>query len=175
MDFYILALPRSGSHMLASALDSHPDICCAGEIWRSKPLYDWLGSAAGRICGAIATFGPGGFELPSTAKIICLTRNTPDRVKSYKNRDGLHWMEPTVLPAKEVVLDEATLAAREQYAKDLLLFAEKSQRIVLDYDEITGGKDIREIPEAIGRQLCDFLGVEYHAMTPRFYKPKRVA
>lgn len=51
-DFYIVTAPVSGSHMLASALDSHPDIQCRGE-YGFKDYADDLGAVSKRVKGCI--------------------------------------------------------------------------------------------------------------------------
>jgi hypothetical protein len=173
MDFYILTFPRTGSHMLASALDSHPDINCVGEVWRDKPLYDWLGSG-GKVNGGIIQPSQAR-SLPESTKMICLTRNPQDIAISYlSKKKTLHAMGPSLLPATE--LPSCDLVG-EQESRQLFLreSAKRYPHIVVDYNEITNGQDIREIPESIGRHICKFLNVEYHIMTPKFYKPQRVA
>lgn len=67
--FVIRSLPRCGTHMLKSALDSHPEICCRGEIlnpnktqhdlagWTVERIYqEYTGPAAGFVAHA---FPPG--------------------------------------------------------------------------------------------------------------------
>ena len=84
LDFIILTVPRSGSHMLASALDSHPDICCIGEVGK-RPLYDWLGTSGGEIKGGIVDV-PCRWQITPEHKVICLTRDPAEIARSKHSR-----------------------------------------------------------------------------------------
>ncbi|HUU25050.1 MAG TPA: hypothetical protein VMW68_05735 [Methyloceanibacter sp.] len=43
--------------------------------------------------------------------------------------------------------------------------AGNARTISIDYDEITGGDDIRVLPNAVARRLCEFLTVPIHPMS----------
>ena len=44
-------------------------------------------------------------------------------------------------------------------------------RLIINYDEMTKGQDIREIPYKEAHALCAFLGADYFPLKPLFYKP----
>ncbi len=108
--------------------------------------------------------------------MICLTRTWQGRLTCQQAQLGApHAMKPVTLPLLSPVEDTELQAELQDQCASLLEVVERFPHILLDYDEITGGRDIREIPEVIGRSICEFLGVEYHVMTTKFYKPQRVA
>jgi len=169
MDFYIMSMPRSGSHMLASALDGHSCISCQGEH-----QYPWLGIQKGKIVHGALT-GPK-HRVSVQHKIICLTRDSRDCVCSLQRRASgqLHFLEPTEI--KEVgIVDEADVQYFDSMKEYMLDLFKAHERLVLDYSEITDNKDCREIPESIGKRICDFLGVVYEPLKPKFYKPRIAA
>lgn len=175
MDFYILTIPRSGSHMLASALDSHPEISCRGEF-EKETMYPWLGSADKRVNGQIISpyrlFGGVG----SQTKMICLTRDYHDIAESScKACNPLHHFEPAVVKRQSVQISPEVYTRYQNAQADLLKAVKRFPHIVVDYNEITNGEDTRLIPERTGRLLCDFLCVTYSVMSPRVYKPKVAA
>ena len=97
MKFCILTRPRSGSHMLASALDSHPEICCHGEYGMDKyPLV--LGKHPAEVQGWIVQeplMDKLGVDLDQFDKVIVLIRDLERRVE-YR---GVHFQEPTTVVA----------------------------------------------------------------------------
>lgn len=73
-NFLILTAQRSGSHMLGSALNSHPNISCGGELGRSD---DVIKPSEGEVKGAILMYRHWDlFEVEFTArKVIHLVRD----------------------------------------------------------------------------------------------------
>lgn len=86
-DFYIVTDPHSGSHMLASALDSHPEIQCKGEVgWRD--YSDTLGVNKGKVLGGIThskayNFTRENIKLSDVSKVIVLLRGVSDRLLDF--------------------------------------------------------------------------------------------
>jgi hypothetical protein len=132
--------------MLASALDYHPDIQCHGEI--DTPRYGWLGSVSGRVEGWIThlkafNLGRPKRNIADADKVIVLVRDLSKRPE-YDGEDN-------------DLLSLTNLAGRVDH-------------MIVDYEMITGGENIEEIPEPIARELCEFLGVDYHPLVPAFHK-----
>ena len=167
-DFVILALGRSGSHMLASALDSHPDIQCAAEIYAPNQRYPWLGIKKKKIRGTTVT--PLQIaRVGAVSKAIVLTRNWRDRVKSTTMNEN-HALSPCTA---KILDEDLSYLEQEQLEKDALLeqVAKRLECIRYSYEGMTENKDIRQIPENMGKEICEFLGVEYQPLIPAFYKP----
>lgn len=170
-DFYILFLVRSGSHMLASALDSHPEIQCKAEAWRPEPKYPWLGAVEKRVSGT--TMLPHKIPDNPPNKAIVLTRRWQDRVQSVAK--PLHHMEPASIEVRGMSVQELMEQEEDALMRDagLMEAASRFDCLFVDYDEMTNNEDCRELPEPIGRRICDFLGVGYAPLRPAFYKPSR--
>src|SRR5574343_1331919 len=172
-DFIILTLPRSGSHMLASALDSHPQISCEGEIWRADKRYPFLGAVRKQVHGGILMYGVKHYVDLLGKKIICLLRDHDERLRSLQNTGILHFLETTVVDKKSDM--EIEHVVKEQAANrnsELLRFATDNGALVLHYEDITEGKDVREISASIVAEICEFLGVNMAPMKTLFFKPK---
>lgn len=172
-DFIILTLPRSGSHMLASALNSHPDICCLGELFRKPPLYDWLGTGNG-ITGGIVW--PDNFNQVKTKKVIGLIRNPRDMAYSAVRKIGNDecYVDHALLPCSALSRDpgqkriDSMLRRSQALAK---LLDKLPDALILTYEMITNNMDIRIVPVEISTRICSFLGVPPYLLQPRTYKP----
>jgi len=153
--------------MLASALDSHPDIQCRGEKGQRHDYQDWLGTKPGEVSGCITHFNAYKFTRENTKitdvdKVIVLLRDISKR-KGYKGKS--HYCEPaTAQHVKGVRYDYVS-------PLPLLNLSRHSDRLVLHYELLTNNEDMREIPEKFAREICEFLGVDYHPLKPAFYKP----
>lgn len=174
MMFYILTKPRSGSHMLASALDSHPDIQCHGEAVYMPRMESakWLGKNPGRVEGWIAQydmFGPKSvprLNINTPDKIIILTRDHTRRIPHKVTH--AHY----VIPSIEQYEPDCSYAPVDY--SPLFELAKHKPTLVLSYDDMTGNKDIRKLPQEYSDMVCDFLEVERAELTTRFYKPRVV-
>lgn len=173
-DFYIFTLPRSGSYMMASALDSHPNINCGGELFRKGvPLYGWLGSGNGIKGGIVNLINK---QLIKNQKIIVLTRNPQDAIKSLDTQldNGKYHAESNNVsrvrsPGKRS--EKMYLNRVKEFEKEC---SKISNKLIVSYEEITNDESIDVIPEDIGKKICDFLKVDYRPLKPAFKKPKCV-
>lgn len=169
-DFVILTLPRSGSHMLASALDGHSQIQCFAEAWREKPRYEWLGGIKKSVVGTTVFPRYAQEIVPTSGKAIVLTRRPEDRASTEQKIETL---VPLTVDSRDIgTLDCIDVFERE--ADALLKTAKDFTCLYLDYSDLTEDKDCREIPEWYARQICEFLGVNYEPLRPKFYKPQRI-
>lgn len=170
-DFAILSLPGAGSHMLASALDSHPQISCSGETGLN---YSWLGTA-GEISGHIIR--PHQTEqVPVTTKLIVLLRDPKGAMLSRAARVGrYHYLEPITISNPDVSYAESYLQHYREMDEEIKDIAQQYPHIVISYESITGNDDIREIPERQAKCICAFLGVRYQPLKPKTHKPKLCA
>ena len=91
-DFYIVTKPHSGSHMLASAINSHPDVSCGGEygfVDRRAPYGE------GQVVGCITHMkafnsARGSVSLDDVDKVIVLVRhNGNDLMEFTRDKDRL--------------------------------------------------------------------------------------
>lgn len=171
MKFCILTRPRSGSHMLASALDSHPDIQCKGEPYHPD-RYPWLGEKPADIQGEIIHCKyviKGYINLDDYDKIIVLLRDLSKR-KMYKDEGKVrHFTEPTTVER----IDGHPIQPRHT-VQDLMACVGDRDHTVINYEDLLNyrDRDIRVLPSGYGRHLCGFLGVEYQPLKTSFYKPE---
>lgn len=166
-DFIILTLPRSGSFMLASAMDSHPEIQCTAEAWCSKP--HGLGVVDKRLKGT-TVFPRYMDQIIGKPKVVVLLRDSKNRFPRY---DYDHFEAPTTRARVDVskdTMDEFVQEA-DYEALQLSRIASGFDSLSVSYEEITGDKDCREIPEKIARRLCDFLCISHRPLVTKFYKP----
>lgn len=164
MKFCILTYPRTGSHMLASALDSHPDIQCKGEVGMEK-YPELMGAHEARVQGCIVqNFQLKQVDVRAFDKIIVLLRDTSVRTE-YR---GVHFLEPTTVNRS---IRDASMEKPVVDHYPILAAAMLRENLILSYEKITGNCDIREIPDPFMRQICSFLGVDPHPLRPIFYKP----
>ena len=154
-NFLIVGLPRSGTHMLATALDSHPDIQCRCED--GQPLY---GDVTGRVFTRLT-------NLPPAEKYIVITRPWEERMQSWSTNGTEHLHEKRFANYLRGRTDSLPRCDHK-----LIQFAMVNHAYRVSYSDLTDGADTRQLPSGICGELCDFLGVDYHPMTPRTYKPK---
>lgn len=165
-DFHILFLPRSGSHMLVDALNSHPEIDCT----HSDQGHHGKGNLKGHAQCVVDK---------NIKKAIILTRNSKDRTDSFftdiANVAGTnHVYKPGVVIHRNRP-EKAQNRYKSQSIKNEDFFeraVKVEQHLVVDYYDLTENKDIREIPEKWSHAICDFLGVEKRMLTTRLHKPK---
>lgn len=164
-DFHLLFLPRSGSHMLVNALNSHPDLDCS----HSDQGHRGKGPVKGHAQCVIDS---------SIKKAIVLTRNSKDRVDSMftdmaqRIGDNHTKEELTVKRLRPEKAENRYVSKEAKYQIWLKDAAEVENTLFVAYEDITGNQSITEIPEDIGRQICAFLGVEYQTLTTEYKKPK---
>ena len=166
MLYQIVTLPRSGAHMLATAINSHPDLSCYGELHgHNGELYQRNGD--GGIAHVMGT-------VPEADKYIALVRDAADRELSWMRTTSSHFFAPLTID-HEISNKNRTLPNAQKNQKLLAEFIENNECLVLHYNDITGNTDIREIPEKYGQQICKYLGVEYQPLVPVTYKIKILA
>lgn len=184
LDFLILATQRSGSHMLASALNSHPDISCQGEIARKDEVIE---ASEGNVTGAILmynnwrAFGRR-FE---AGKIIHLVRdakstswsrlaNSIDK-KLEKQDHRAHFREKVErsfeINAKRAREVEAAISAEVNRMRAKLKET-GIRRMEVKYEELTcGGLSVSRIDPIVSRCLTSFLGVDPAELSTDLVKP----
>ena len=125
--------------MLVSALNSHPDISCEHRDEDIQPTH-------GKVRGRAMKFLQTG---QNREKVIYLTRNKEDRLKSLKAM-GLNEnnTEHKVTVQRESLVDY----------------------IELSYEDLTDNQNISQIPEQYANQICDYLGVERHPLITDYVK-----
>lgn len=131
-DVLLLSLPRSGTHLVRSLIDSHPETSCAfgasadvGVFHYPGIKWDWL----------------------TNKKVILLTRdyfNGAISDLSTNRASGIY-----TLPVESVRM---AVEKRRRYTELLKPYAD----LVVSYEEMTGGA---EIGSWDCDELCDLLGV----------------
>ncbi|MBT8448826.1 MAG: hypothetical protein KJO69_04005 [Gammaproteobacteria bacterium] len=162
-DFHVIFLPRSGSHMLVNALNHHPEIDCSHSDQGHSGYGDLKGHAQCTVEGV--------------KKALILTRNADDRVKSFftslaKDTGDNHSTVP--VEVERMDYHKAKGRFKSQRIKgDKFLERVKGipERLEIPYEEITGDRDIREIPEEWSYRICDFLGVKRMVLKTDLHKP----
>lgn len=163
-DFHILFLPRSGSHMLVSALNSHPDIDCTHS--------DQGHHGRGFIKGHAHTVPE-----HASGKVIVLVRNSVDRMKSFYTtmpdqiKDN-HTYEPLTVQRKDIhKIDRQIEKAIAKTDKWLERCKELHDVLYVSYEDLTGGKDVRVIEQKWTNLICDHIGVLRLPLTTKLHKP----
>ena len=159
MDFFVLFLPRSGSHMLVDALNSHPEIDCTHVD----------GGAGGK--GGMK--GHAQCNTTNVTKAIVLIRNGRDRaLSSYTSLvPENHVYQPTTV--RRTFCPEAVIRKQEEKTRRWLQDVRKlDNRLEIHYEDLTGNRDIREIPQGYSHKICDFLGIERRILKTKLYKPR---
>lgn len=128
--------------MLVSALNSHPNISCQHQDNDVK-VSD--GKVKGNAVKFLVKNEPG--------KIIYLKRNINDRVKSLEK------MGRPSFTSKQY-----------RHMQRHTIFLKGRKHIELSYEELTGNRNISQIPEKYANQICDYLEVKRHPLITSYDK-----
>lgn len=175
----IMAQQRSGTHMLGSAVGSHPDVKYTGELFCRR-----VPQSEERMWQLIDQVHCGGFavvcldvkynqislpveRLLENIPVIHLIRRDLDRLYYSGELHDLYNCDPEAKAAGVQPLFEIE---EERYRS----IAEAQQRWIrryghleslrVYYEDLTGNREIEQIPEAAGMLICDTLGVGYHPL-----------
>jgi len=179
-DFCILAKGRSGTHMLASALNSHPQIACEGELWKNtiKSVKE-----QSQVRGVIIMYNVRrqitAFEI---GRVIHMVRNPEANATSFVRQQRR-------LNARRAGLSEETInqkfgrafrleaSALERKAAEIAMESDRIRRwlrnrrpivrsVEASYDELTrDGREITNISETLAAPICRFLGVDVRMLS----------
>ena len=176
--FAILSLPRSGSHMLASALDSHPAIRCTGEYGMTEKFPIGLMPGAVEGCIVQSYHIDRGIAPPwlHDAKIILLNRAFIDIARSqYLNdehgRTATQFLSPSDSPGVQHKVPDKRLGYLRDQRTILLNYVQDREHLAVSYKSLCGGGDARVIRREVAHLICDFLDVTYHPLRPATHKP----
>lgn len=175
LDYIILCHQRSGSHLLCTLLNSHPDIACLGESSEKMPE---LTLSEGKVVGKIIMYNRAGrIKRFTGVKIIHLIRDPLTTARS-------HWVNCTrkFLPhtkqdvTYQIELDSKEIEKRargiDRVQKQFRNKIQGLPHIEISYEAMTGGKSVSEINESLERYILSFLGVPYHKLYTELKKPK---
>jgi len=174
-NYIILCSQRSGSHFLATLLNSHPDIACYGE---SGEKMTELVNATGRVKGYILMYNRvKDFSLLDNIKIIHLVRNSYDTARSRwvnsQKKFPSHLTEDVEFSVKIHVREVIKLANEiEKLHNKFRELIKNKPHIEVSYDDLTGGRSKNTISKPNTKLLLDFLGVEYSKLSTELKKPK---
>lgn len=190
-DFIIVCHQRSGSHLLASLLCSHPDICCLGEYAKhnhtKSPCKTWV--KQGRIYMYPNFLNPKPDPNSLIPKAIHLVRNLDKTAFSCARNTELRLS----LGEKHLAhvrggqkRQEATIAFRagkqemEAVKKHIVanrqsviqkLIARKIEVLDIRYENLTqGNKSVSKMPDYMNKIITDFLGVKLFEFTTDMIK-----
>lgn len=178
-DFAIVCHQRSGSHMLATALNSHPEVCCQGELLQTiktpHKVYAPRPIVPHGVSGAILMYGHWKLTTQlglNPKKCIHLLRD-PIRtaISVAKNLADEQTRGPEHRPHfprgskhRQMVEFDATavpeLAARiaERQQRFAVFLADRTV-LEIRYEDLTGEKDVEVLPEQASSRILEFLGV----------------
>jgi len=178
MNFIILAHQRTGTHLLATALNSHPNIYCTGET-REAPSENMNNiSAVGRIIMYNQLYGQ--FDETKKSKIIHLTRNPRDTAMSNIANLG-----DAVFPSHKAhfykkekprycSIDKCHIDKKTEEIGGYMVSVRKALKSInhleITYEELTNGKSIKKLPKKPAKKILDFLGVKYKTLTTNLVK-----
>jgi len=179
-DFIIITTQRSGSNMLASALNSHPRLQCLGEPGRkTTPLEPTRGDVRGMInmCSMWERSG----KLIHAERYIHLMRNPHDTALSdlaMQHGYGHHYTEPVDrvchILTDNLETEKARVESDHRYIDGVMLGGGYDALIVNYEDLVRDSVSMTHIPESEGRRITEFLGVNYAPMTTKLVKPGTV-
>lgn len=188
-DFLIVCGQRSGSHLLGTMLNSHPDICCRGEIWqaRDKFLPVNVHPKPTQILGGILMYSKGknGEEITAIetlenyidcGRVIHLKRDPLEMARSryvqvlmkMAEAGGAHSIrgnkrnkiEIEPLPDDELKRRAAVIEAQRMEV-DGYLRAHEIKTMNVDYKRLTsGGQDVDSLNYHTAGQLLRFLQIK---------------
>ncbi len=168
-DFLIICTQRSGSHMLASALNSHPNISCSGELSLKDTL---IPPSDGECKGAILMYNRmGASEIRyATDKVIHLVRdpesvahsrlaNSQDK-KTPGKEHRAHFQEKIdrefEISAKNAKALTAQVRADINRTRKML---SGLNHIEVSYEELTDNVSVTTLNRTSADRLTRFLGV----------------
>lgn len=162
IDFAILTVGRTGSHLLASLLNSHPQIGCYGELQtldahNKDDIRIDPNKVSGAITGCIVPY-PMWRRLDEFDKVIfCTRKNKEDHARSYAK--NIKKRTPTT---GDIEWAKKELDKKHKHIIDIL-----DCYLCVSYESITKGEDIRE---ARLDTILDFLGAEKRTLTTNLIK-----
>ena len=188
-DFVIVCHQRSGSHLLASFIDSHPQLCCLDEqglhLYNNSPCKDW--DSRGRIF-MYQHFMWRMDGLMRVPKFIHLTRNTRDQAYSCVRNEALlkqgikvesrafRFNGDRPQPAvQEFIAPERAMKGRivqiKKQRKKMKEQLQDSDVLEINYREMTdGSKSVSVMPRLPANRICRFLGVDLAELSTRMVK-----
>ena len=180
--FVILTTQRSGSHLLSSLLNSHPDLTCYGEIVNNeiKPIEE-MEEGEGVIYhyNQFFNLSKARKEIVRSSKILHLIRNDMDklvrsRLVSGKYKDKLgaksHYRRKETIHYPEFTDEEVERAKRciLKERKNALLELWDTEMFTLSYEMLTGDKSIKKLTN---KPILRFLGVAPMTLETTLTKP----
>ncbi len=178
--FAILSLPRSGSHMLASALDSHPAICCTGEyeMVEKFPIGRYPGAVVGCIVQSYHIDRHVAPPWLPEAKLILLFRPTREIIQSlyHGSENGTNYSQ-CLTQADHSGLQRHPYPDRHysylEAQRDIISeYARGRNHIMISYRSLCRDKDVRAIRWEVAHRICDFLEVDrQHPLKTTTHKP----
>ena len=183
-DFLLLAGKRTGSHMLASMLNSHPYLSCEGEFGNENDTVTIHAREDG-IQGCIIHYrqlrkvqAPKHIHLirDPLLNAISLARTVARQSGSRFSEYAAHYVKGDEPRNQEIIPDQAVIVARvknieRQRAKARAWFEKTGKNLLeVSYEDITGGRSVEVMPWKTGREICQFLGIPYRRMTTHFIK-----
>lgn len=175
LDYIILCHQRSGSHLLCTLINSHPDIACIGETNEKMPeLYN----AKGKIVGKIEMYNRvKDITKYKNVKIIHLIRNPYDTARSdwinCTKKFPAHVKEKSSFEIKlnKKEIEKRAIGIEEMHNKFKNLI-KNLNHIEIHYDDLSKNKSVSEINESIEYKILDFLNVSYSKLSTNLKKPK---
>ena len=180
-DFLIVCTQRSGSHLLASALNSHPDISCRGELREKDRL---IKPSQEGLRGAILMYNrcPAFGTTYTADKLIHLVRDPKNTAKSRLansidkkekgNEHSAHFLE---IVDREFELNGKRLKGVSAAIRNDIRRAKKwlkgHPHLEISYEELTGNCSVSTIRPEISARLTDFLGLPKATLSTDLVKP----
>lgn len=186
----MIANQRSGTHLMRSAFNSHPELACPAEplyrtyIQSAKHLREFLEQYSGMDARVVLDVKYDQITPPvetffRTVPVIHLIRRDLERMffSVQWRRYRFHVETAAQKERRSATGEMPTLVLSrhefEQFARRVQAYREQYGELAgldLVYEELTGNQEIRVFPEGAGREVCEFLGVAYHPMTVGFKK-----
>lgn len=181
LDFIIFCEKRTGSHLLSTLLDNHPDITCQ---FRELAMQHRkiITPKAGKIRGGIIHYQEieRAMEYIKFKKVIHLIRNLEDVFNSYiatfYTRESIgHYTRDDLIPEKpELGLEKQK---RRKIIKELSTRRLASfsmlvgyPTLLVSYGMLSEGKDVSSLDNSTSRSILRFLGADIIPLETRLRK-----
>ena len=183
IDLAIITAPRSGSHMLGTAIGCHPDVNFCGEygIKDVVTVEGKLNLAIIHIRYYAKAVKRGVLPFKRIFLRRALSKRLEAMVRSGSLDRGhpdfssmLHYLEPKVFYLKQKIEmpDEMEIQTKDSACLDSLIL-QQSEIPVIQYDEMTNDVDMREIPKEYKALIDNHFGLTPgHAYIPTYFKPE---
>lgn len=182
LDFAIVCHQRSGSHLVQTCLNSHPEIYCFGELPTGTHVNP---PTSYQAVGGIIMYNQwdrleGKVTIQRFLHLIrdprdtaySLARNEKDKVHGGSTHRAHYRKGEELPPAYEVSAEEVSKWQKrvERYQRRFNDTLARREALTLTYESLTDNTSVEQLPEQEARRVLNFLGVPYYPLSTTLVK-----